>query len=77
MFGNIEELLKTGTSYGVKSVKFTEGDPGVYPGFFDLMDVIAVWRERHPSIEKWGMCTNGGAVSQAGEVRGPGCIATG
>jgi MoaA/NifB/PqqE/SkfB family radical SAM enzyme len=25
-----------------------------------LMDAIAIWRERYPGIQKWGICTNGG-----------------
>jgi molybdenum cofactor biosynthesis enzyme MoaA len=61
MLGNIEELLEVAIKHGVKSVKFSGGDPGVYPGFFELMGAIAVWRERYPGIEKWGMCTNGAA----------------
>jgi molybdenum cofactor biosynthesis enzyme MoaA len=61
MLGNIEKLLEVATRYSVKSIKFSGGDPGVYPGFFKLMDAIAVWRERYSGIEKWGMCTNGGA----------------
>ncbi len=60
MLGNIEKLLEIAGRHGVKSVKFSGGDPGVYPGFFMLMDAIAVWRELHPGIQKWGICTNGG-----------------
>jgi molybdenum cofactor biosynthesis enzyme MoaA len=56
---NIERLLDVAARYGVKSVKFTGGDPGVYPGLFQLMDTIAGWRDRYPDIGKWGMCTNG------------------
>ena len=59
MLGNIAKLLEIAARYGVKSVKFSGGDPGVYPGFPRLMDAIADWRERYPSIGKWGMCTNG------------------
>jgi len=59
MLGDIEKLLEIATRYGVNSVKFSGGDPGVYPGFFKLMDAIAGWRERYPGIGKWGMCTNG------------------
>ncbi len=60
MLGNIEKLLEIAGRHGVKSVKFSGGDPGVYPGFFMLMDAIALWRERYPGIRKWGICTNGG-----------------
>ncbi len=34
MLGNIEKLLEIASRHGVKSVKFSGGDPGVYPGFF-------------------------------------------
>jgi molybdenum cofactor biosynthesis enzyme MoaA len=61
MLRNIEKLLEIAREHGVKSVKFSGGDPGVYPGFFLLMDAIAIWRERYFDIEKWGICTNGGA----------------
>src|SRR5882672_9573325 len=59
MLGNIEKLLEIASRHGVKSVKFSGGDPGVYPGFFMLMEAVAGWRERYPGIAKWGMCTNG------------------
>jgi molybdenum cofactor biosynthesis enzyme MoaA len=59
MLGNIEKLLEIASRHGAKSVKFSGGDPGVYPGFFKLMDAIAEWRQRYPGIVKWGMCTNG------------------
>ena len=56
---NIECLLEVATTYGVRSVKFTGGDPGVYPDLLALMDKIAPWRRRFPGIVKWGICTNG------------------
>jgi hypothetical protein len=59
MLGSIEKLLEIPCRHSVKSVKFSGGDPGGYPGFFKLMDAIAGWRERYPGIAKWGMCTNG------------------
>jgi GTP 3',8-cyclase len=58
-FGNIESLLDIATRYGIKSVKFSGGDPGVYPDLLPLLDAIATWRRQFPSISKWGMCTNG------------------
>lgn len=58
-FGTIERLLEVATKYGTRSVKFSGGDPGVYPELLPLMDAIAMWRGRFPSIAKWGMCTNG------------------
>jgi len=59
LLDNIDKLLDVASRHGVKSVKFTGGDPGVYPGFFALIDAIAGWRDRYPDIGKWGMCTNG------------------
>jgi molybdenum cofactor biosynthesis enzyme MoaA len=56
---NIEKLLDVAVRYGVRSIKFSGGDPGMYPGFFELMGAIAAWRDRYPDISKWGMCTNG------------------
>ena len=61
--GDIEELLDAASKYGAKSVKFSGGDPGVYPGLLKLPERVGVWRERYPGIEKWGMCTNGGHSS--------------
>src|SRR5262249_32967199 len=59
LLDNIEKLLDVAARYGVRSIKFSGGDPGVYPGFAELMDAIAGWRDRYPDIRKWGMCTNG------------------
>jgi molybdenum cofactor biosynthesis enzyme MoaA len=56
---NIESLLEVAAKYGIKSVKFSGGDPGVYPDLLALMDRIAMWRQSFPSIVKWGICTNG------------------
>lgn len=58
-FGNIESLLEVATKYGIKSVKFSGGDPGIYPDLLPLLDTIATWRQRFPGIAKWGICTNG------------------
>jgi molybdenum cofactor biosynthesis enzyme MoaA len=59
LFANIESLLEVATKYGIKSVKFSGGDPGVYPHLLALLEAIAAWRRRFPSIAKWGICTNG------------------
>jgi molybdenum cofactor biosynthesis enzyme MoaA len=58
-FGNIESLLGVATKYGIRSVKFSGGDPGVYPDLLPLLDAIATWRRQFSSISKWGICTNG------------------
>lgn len=57
---DIERLLEVAAAHGAKSVKFSGGDPGVYPGFVTLMKAIAGWRARFSGIEKWGIATNGG-----------------
>jgi molybdenum cofactor biosynthesis enzyme MoaA len=56
---DIESLLEVAAKYGIRSVKFSGGDPGVYPDLLALMDKIATWRQSFPSIVKWGICTNG------------------
>jgi molybdenum cofactor biosynthesis enzyme MoaA len=58
-FADIESLLDVATKYGIKSVKFSGGDPGVYPDLLPLLDAVAAWRRQFPSISKWGICTNG------------------
>jgi molybdenum cofactor biosynthesis enzyme MoaA len=57
---DIERLLDIAAAHGARSVKFSGGDPGVYPGFVTLMEAIAGWRARFSGIEKWGIATNGG-----------------
>jgi molybdenum cofactor biosynthesis enzyme MoaA len=56
---NIESLLEVATKYGIRSVKFSGGDPGVYPDLLALMEKIVTWRRSFPGIVKWGICTNG------------------
>jgi molybdenum cofactor biosynthesis enzyme MoaA len=58
-FANIEGLLEVATKYGIKSVKFSGGDPGVYLNLLKLLETIVTWRRRFPSVKKWGICTNG------------------
>jgi molybdenum cofactor biosynthesis enzyme MoaA len=55
----IAELLEVASKYGVRSVKFTGGDPGVYRDFYGLMSAIANWRVRYPDIDQWSIATNG------------------
>jgi molybdenum cofactor biosynthesis enzyme MoaA len=56
---DIKGLLDVATRYGVKSVKFSGGDPGDYGDLFTLLDTIGRWRESYPGIKKWGICTSG------------------
>src|SRR5467141_1803518 len=58
MLRNIAKLLEIATRYGVNSVKFSGGYPGVYPGFLKLMCAIENRRERYPGVGKWRMRTN-------------------
>ena len=55
----IEQLLSVGNNNGVRSVKFTGGDPTVYHSFFELLDKIKIWRSCYENIKKWGISTNG------------------
>jgi molybdenum cofactor biosynthesis enzyme MoaA len=56
---DIKGLLDVASRYGVKSVKFSGGDPGDYSDLFTLLDAIGRWRESYPGIKKWGICTSG------------------
>ena len=55
----IEDLISVAASHGARSVKFTGGDPTVYRHFIELLTKIKMWRLQFPSIEKWGISTNG------------------
>lgn len=55
----IEELIQIATRYGVQSIKFTGGDPGIYRDFCGLMNALTSWRVRYPTIESWSISTNG------------------
>src|ERR1022692_2029437 len=56
---SIVNLIEQMSARGVKSVKFTGGDPGVYPHLSELFDQVTRLQARHPAIEKWGISTNG------------------
>ncbi len=56
---SIVNLIRFASQYGVKSVKFTGGDPGVYRAFAELMAAIPSLRAEYPGIKKWGISTNG------------------
>ncbi|MBV9565019.1 MAG: radical SAM protein [Bradyrhizobium sp.] len=55
----IDELLDLAARYGVRSVKFSGGDPGMFPDIVGVLKVVGSWRERYPGIVKWGIATNG------------------
>jgi len=55
----VSELIETSGHYGARTVRFTGGEPGVYPYFLQLMSKIEEWREQFPSIDRWGLTTNG------------------
>jgi molybdenum cofactor biosynthesis enzyme MoaA len=59
LLSDIEKLLEVAAAHGARSVKFSGGDPGMYPDLAGLLEAIAGWRERYPGIVKWGMATNG------------------
>ena len=55
----LDTLIRAAARRGVKTVRFTGGDPGMYPHFFDLVSAICTWKSSLPSIEKWALTTNG------------------
>jgi len=57
--GDLDALIRAAAKRGVKSVRFTGGDPGMYPRFSELVSAIYNWRSVLPSIEKWALTTNG------------------
>jgi molybdenum cofactor biosynthesis enzyme MoaA len=55
----ISQLVETASQFGLQSVKFTGGEPGLYRNFENLLSKIALdWQNKMPDV-KWGMCTNG------------------
>jgi molybdenum cofactor biosynthesis enzyme MoaA len=55
----LDSLIRAAVARGVRTVRFTGGDPGMYPYFFDLVAAICSWRSAFPSIDKWALTTNG------------------
>lgn len=55
----ISDLVEIASEFGLKSVKFTGGEPGLYKDFENLLNSISrEWQKKIPGV-KWGMCTNG------------------
>lgn len=52
-------LIGAAARRGARTVRFTGGDPGMYPHFYDLMSAICHWRASLPAVDKWALTTNG------------------
>src|SRR5216684_3784585 len=50
---DVDALIRGAAKRGVKTVRFTGGEPGIYPHFYDLISAIDDWRSALPSIDKW------------------------
>ena len=56
---SIGQLVATAQQFGVKSIKLTGGDPGVYRHLETLLGNLSNdWQEQFPGI-RWGISTNG------------------
>jgi len=56
---DLDTLICAAAKRGIKTVRFTGGDPGMYPHFYELVSAIYNWRSALPSIDKWALTTNG------------------
>jgi len=56
---DLDALIRAAATRGAKTVRFTGGEPGMYPHFYELISAIRTWRSELPSIERWGLTTNG------------------
>ncbi len=56
---DLDLLIRAGAARGVRTVRFTGGEPGMYPHFYELVSAIRAWRSAFPSVDKWALTTNG------------------
>jgi molybdenum cofactor biosynthesis enzyme MoaA len=56
---DIERLIRMASKYGARTIRFTGGEPGMFPHLCELLDAIENWKADLTSIRKWGMTTNG------------------
>jgi molybdenum cofactor biosynthesis enzyme MoaA len=56
---DLDALIRAAAVRGVKTVRFTGGEPGMYAHFYELIPTIGTWRSALPSINKWALTTNG------------------
>ena len=45
---DIEALIRAASKFGARTVRFTGGEPGLYPHFYELMSAIRNWRAAFP-----------------------------
>lgn len=57
---SVGQLIAIANLFGVKSIKFTGGEPGVYRHLDSLMTTInSQWQQRIINLKRWGISTNG------------------
>jgi molybdenum cofactor biosynthesis enzyme MoaA len=56
---DIDALIRMASKYGAKAIRFTGGEPGMFPHLSELLDAVENWRAGLPCINKWGLTTNG------------------
>jgi molybdenum cofactor biosynthesis enzyme MoaA len=57
--GDIDALVHMASKYGAKTIRFTGGEPGMFPQLRELFEALESWRANLPSINKWALTTNG------------------
>src|SRR5215471_8779088 len=54
---DVISVIALAAKRGFSTVKFTGGEPGAYPSFVKLMEVLPRLQNEHPSIVKWAITT--------------------
>lgn len=54
---DVISVIALAAKRGFSTVRFTGGEPGVYPYFIKLMEVLPRLQNEHPSIVKWAITT--------------------
>ncbi len=62
---DLDSLIRAAAVRGVKTVRFTGGEPGMYPHFYELISATRTWGSTLASIDKWVLTTNGIPLSEA------------
>jgi MoaA/NifB/PqqE/SkfB family radical SAM enzyme len=54
---HVISVIALAAKRGFSTVRFTGGEPGAYPSFIKLMEVLPKLQQEHPSIVKWALTT--------------------